>query len=88
MYKKQQLKEDLKKHIVKYANILDFTPEQITDEMPLFGPDGLGLDSIDSLELVVMLEREYGIKLTNPTEARKILVNVEAVANFILENKQ
>jgi len=85
---KQQLKEDLKKHIVKYANILDFTPEQITDEMPLFGPDGLGLDSIDSLELVVMLEREYGIKLTNPTEARKILVNVEAVANYILENKQ
>jgi acyl carrier protein len=84
---KEQLKQDLKKHIVKYANILDKTPEQITDDMPLFGPDGVGLDSIDSLEMVVMLEREYDIKLTNPTEARKILLNVEVIANYILEHK-
>lgn len=78
-----ELKEDLKKHIIKYLNILDFTPDQITDDMALFGPEGLGLDSIDSLELAVMLEREYGIKLTNPTEARKILVTINTMADYI-----
>ncbi|HOS84436.1 MAG TPA: phosphopantetheine-binding protein [Bacteroidales bacterium] len=77
------LHETLKKQIVQYLNILDFTPEQITNDMPLFGPKGLGLDSIDSLELAVMLEREYNIKLTNPTEARKILVNVDSIAQYI-----
>lgn len=78
-----ELHENLKKQIVQYLNILDFTPEQITNDMPLFGPKGLGLDSIDSLELAVMLEREYDIKLTNPTEARKILVNVDSIAEYI-----
>jgi acyl carrier protein len=82
-----ELKEDLKKHIIKYLNILDFTTEQITDDMALFGPDGLGLDSIDSLELAVMLEREYGIKLTNPTEARKILVTINTMADYITSVK-
>jgi acyl carrier protein len=83
----RELKENLKRQIVQYTNVLDHTPEQITDDMPLFGPQGLGLDSIDSLELVVLLEREYGIKLTNPTEARKILVNVDSMAEYILSVK-
>ncbi len=83
----QELKDNLRKQVVKYTNVLDFTPEQITDEMPLFGPQGVGLDSIDSLELVVLLEREYGIKLTNPTEARKILVNINSMAEYILSVK-
>lgn len=82
-----ELKTALKHQIVKYVNILDTTPEQITDDMPLFGSQGLGLDSIDSFELVVMLEREYDIKLTNPTEARKILVDVNHIADFIIGTK-
>ena len=81
---KTELKENLKKQIVQYANILDYTPEQIADDMPLFGPKGLGLDSIDALELSVMLEREYNIKLTDPAEARKILVDVNTIAEYIL----
>lgn len=82
-----ELKENLKKQIIQYLNIIDFTSEQITDEMPLFGPNGIGLDSIDSLELAVMLEREYDIKLTNPTEARKVLVNVNTIADYIISIK-
>jgi len=84
---KTELKESLKKHIVKYVNILDYKPEQIPDNMPLFGPQGLGLDSIDTLELSVMLEREYGIKLTDPAEARRVLLNIESVAEYIVSTK-
>ena len=83
----RELKENLKKQIVQYVNILNYTPEQIADDMPLFGPKGLGLDSIDALELSVMLEREYGIKLTDPTEARKVLVNVNTIAEYIISKK-
>lgn len=81
------LKESLKKQIVQYLNLLDVKPEDIRDDEPLFGGD-LGLDSIDSLELVVLLEREYGIKINNPAEGRKILVDVEHMARYILEHKK
>jgi acyl carrier protein len=84
---KTELKESLKRHIVKYVNILDYKPEQIPDNMPLFGPQGLGLDSIDTLELSVMLEREYGVKLTDPAEARRVLLNIESVAEYIVSTK-
>ena len=84
---KTELKESLKKHIVQYANILDLKPEQIPDNIPLFGPDGLGLDSIDTLELSVMLEREYAIKLTDPAQARRVLLNIESVAEYIISTK-
>jgi acyl carrier protein len=84
---KTEIKESLKKYIVQYVNILDHKPEQIPDNMPLFGPQGLGLDSIDTLELSVMLEREYGIKLTDPAEARRVLLNIESVADYIISTK-
>ncbi len=84
---KEELKQSLKENIIKYLNLLDHTPETITDDMPLFGDSGLELDSIDSLELIVMLEREYGVKLTNPTLGRKIFVNIESLADYIIETK-
>lgn len=84
---KTELKKNLKEQIVRYVNILDYTPDQITDDIPLFGPKGLGLDSIDALELSVMLEREYNIKLTDPTESRKILASVESIADYIISVK-
>ena len=79
------LKPVLKGQIVQYLNLLDISPEDIKDDEPLFGGD-LGLDSIDSLELVVLLEREYGIKITNPAEGRKILIDVNHMAAYILSN--
>lgn len=82
-----QLKQQLKEQIIKYCNLLEVNPEDIDNDTPLFG-DGLGLDSIDSIELVVLLEREYGIKIKDPKEGRKILVDVNHMADYILENKQ
>lgn len=79
---KEELKRDLKEKIIKYLNYLSISPDEIGDDMPLFGT-GLGLDSIDSIELVVMLEREYGIKIENPKEGRKILVDVNTMADYI-----
>ncbi len=83
---KIKLKHDLKVNIIKYLNILEYTPETINDDMPLFG-EGLELDSIDSLELIVMLEREFGIKITNPADGRKILATIENMADYIIETK-
>ena len=80
-----ELKANLNTQIIKYLNLLDITPEEIQDDTPLFGEE-LGLDSIDSIELIVLLEREYGIKITNPTEGRKILVDVNKMAEYILEH--
>lgn len=77
------MKPILKGQIVQYLNLLDINPADIKDNEPLFGGD-LGLDSIDSLELVVLLEREYGIKINNPAEGRKILVDVNHMAEYIL----
>ena len=68
-------------------NLLDIKPEEINDDTPLFGPD-LGLDSIDSVELIVLLDREYGVKINNPTEGRTILVDVNTIVDYILANKK
>ena len=82
---KEELKKQLKEHIVKYLNLLDIKPEDIKDDEPFFGGN-MGLDSIDSLEMIVLLEREYGIKLNSTTEGRKVLVDINSMADYIIEN--
>jgi acyl carrier protein len=82
----ESLKLEFKQHLIKYLNLLETTPEQIQDEEPLFGGD-LGLDSIDSVELIVLLDREYGIKIKNPTEGRQILIDVNTVVSYIEANR-
>lgn len=84
---KEELKHHLKENIIKYLNYLSITPDEIGDDMPLFGT-GLGLDSIDSIELVVMLEREYDIKIEDPKEGRKVLVDVNTIADYIEEHRK
>jgi acyl carrier protein len=81
------LKLQLKEQIISYLNLIDMKPEDIADDALLFGEE-LGLDSIDSLELVVLLEREYDIKIESATEGRKILVDVNTIADYILEHKK
>lgn len=83
---KAALKEQLKKQIIEYLNLSPMPVEDIKDDTPLFG-EGLGLDSIDSLELIVMLKREYGITINDPKEGRRILVDVETMADFILQKQ-
>ncbi len=83
---KEALKLQLKQQIVKFLNLVSTKPEDIKDDEPLFG-DGLGLDSIDSLELIVLLQREYGININDPKEGRKILVDINTMVDFIEKNR-
>jgi acyl carrier protein len=61
-------------------------PEDIKDDEPLFG-EGLGLDSIDSIELIVMLSREYGINIQDPKEGRKVLMNLNTIAEYVTQHR-
>ena len=78
---KSELKAQVKKQIVQFLN-LSVAPEDIKDEEPLFG-EGLGLDSIDSIELIVLLSREYGIEIKDPKEGRKILTDINTMIDYI-----
>jgi acyl carrier protein len=80
------LKQQLKEQIISFLNLTPLTPEEIKDDEPLFG-DGLGLDSIDSLELIVLLKREYGIDIRDPKDGRKVLVDVNTMAAYIEVNR-
>lgn len=78
----EELIEQLKLQIIKQLNLEDVEPEDIDPNDPLFG-NGLGLDSIDALELIVLLEKEYGIKIENPKDGQKIFFSVQSMAEFI-----
>jgi acyl carrier protein len=82
-----ELTEKLKKEIIEVLNLEDIKPEDIDTDAPLFG-DGLGLDSIDALELIVLLEKNYGIKIEDPKEGRKIFTSVRTMADYILEHQK
>ncbi len=81
-----QLITELKKEIITQLNLQDVTPESIKDNAPLFG-DGLGLDSIDVLELIVMLQKKYGIKV-NGEEGKSVFFSVQSMAEFIYAKQQ
>jgi acyl carrier protein len=80
------LKQQVKKQIIEFLNLISVTPEDIKDDEPLFG-GGLGLDSIDSIELVVLLGREYGIVIQDPKEGHKILVDVNTMVDYIEKHR-
>ncbi|MBC7904884.1 MAG: acyl carrier protein [Gemmatimonadaceae bacterium] len=81
-----ELKSQLKKQIVEFLNLTTIKPEDIKDDEPLFG-EGLGLDSIDSIELIVLLGREYGIDIKDPKEGRKVLVDINTMVDYIEKNR-
>ncbi len=76
----------LKQQIIEALNLEEISPEDIDNDAPLFG-DGLGLDSIDALEIIVILDRYYGIKLENPTEGKSIFKSINSIADFIAKNR-
>ncbi len=76
------LNEQLKTQIIASLNMEGMTPADIDDDALLFG-DGLGLDSIDALELIVMLEQQYKIKIANPEEGQQIFKSINSLADFI-----
>jgi acyl carrier protein len=77
-----QLKLEIKEKIIAALNLEDLTAADIQDDDALFG-DGLGLDSIDALELIVMLDKDYGIKLSDPKEGKNIFKSVQSMADYI-----
>jgi acyl carrier protein len=86
MEQNTELKEKLKSQIILFLNLTDLTPADIKDDEALFG-DGLGLDSIDSLELIVLLKREYGINIQDPKVGRKVLTDINTMADYIEQNR-
>lgn len=82
----ENLKEELKSKIIDVLNLEDISTADIADEDALFG-DGLGLDSIDALELIVLLDKDYGIKLTDPKEGKSIFQSINTMAEYITANR-
>ena len=78
------LRSRIKQMLVKNL-MLQTTPEEIADDLPLFGPNGLGLDSIDALELVVSMEKTFGVGVPNSEVAGKALKTVNTIHDYILE---
>lgn len=74
--------QELKERLIEALNLEEITPEDIDNEAPLFG-EGLGLDSIDALEIILILEKDYGIRLENPAEAKPIFYSVKTLADYI-----
>jgi len=81
-----ELKEELKAKIIEQLNLEDVSVADIADDDALLG-DGLGLDSIDALELIVMLDKDYGIRLSDPKEGKKIFESVQVMADYIQEHR-
>lgn len=77
---------DLKEQIIEQLNLQDVKPEDIGDDQALFG-DGLGLDSIDALELIVLLQQKYKVKLSNAEDGPRIFRSVRTIAEFIESSK-
>ncbi len=83
----EELIKELKEEIIKVLNLEEMSPDDIDENEALFG-DGLGLDSIDALELIVMLEKKYGIKLVSPSAGKEIFTSVAAIADYVSNNRK
>jgi acyl carrier protein len=78
---------DLKAQIIEQLNLQEITPESIGNDQTLFSKEGLGLDSIDALELIVLLQQHYNIRIANPEEGPKIFHSVRSMAAYITANQ-
>jgi len=79
---------ELKEVLIKYLNLEDIETNEIDDNDPLFGDDGLGLDSVDSIELVLAIEKEYGVKITDSTKYDTIFATISSLLTYINDNKK
>ena len=83
----EKLIEKIKLQVIEVLNLEDVETSDIDTDAALFG-DGLGLDSIDALELIVLLEKQYGIKIEDPKDGKKIFQTIRTIAEYIEENKK
>lgn len=84
----EQLIQKLKEELIEALNLEETTPADIDPEAPLFGDDGLGLDSIDALEIILILERNYGLRIENPAKGKEIFYSVRTLAEYITANRK
>ena len=84
----EQLIKDLKLQIKEALHLEELSLEEFDENVPLFGEDGIGLDSIDILEIIVLLEKEYGIRLSNPKEGKAIFQSVKTIAEYVQANRK
>jgi acyl carrier protein len=83
---KEELVATLKKQVIQALNLEGMSPDDIVTDAALFG-DGLGLDSIDALELIVLLERNYGLKINTAEEGKQVFYSIGSMADYILSKK-
>ncbi len=83
----EELKNEFKLKLIEALNLEDITPEDIDSSEPLFG-DGLGLDSIDALEIILILEKNYGIRFEDPAAAKGVFFSVDTIADYISKNRK
>ena len=84
----EELIDELKKQIKEALNLEELTMEEFDADAPLFGEEGIGLDSIDALELIVLMEKNYGIRLANAAEGKEIFRSVRTMAGYVAETRR
>lgn len=80
------MKQQLKEQIIEALNLEEITPADIDDAAPLFG-EGLGLDSIDALEIVMMLDKNYGIKFADKETSKQALASIDSLATYVATHR-
>ena len=80
-----KIRKDLKEMLVKDLSLEDVNPEDIKDDEVLFG-EGLGLDSLDAVEIVVLLQRNYGLEIKDMNKGKEVFYSIDTLANYVYEN--
>ncbi len=83
----EELILELKQEIISVLNLEGMQPDDIDSDAPMFGDEGLALDSIDALELIVLMEKNYGIKLANAAAGKEVFKSIRVMAEYISKNR-